>query len=101
LPAGEGGGGVSKPLVSFTDDELLEEIIRRRNARDRDGPEVKWCDECRRFVPWRDGLNVPENYNPCANRHAMKFRSPAGYNAPFGFYRTLCPDRQEIGEATG
>lgn len=88
-------------LAQFSVDELLAEIVRRRNARAARGPIVK-CDECRHFMFWLgDADKVPDGYNPCAKRHVMSFRHPEADDGPpdsnddWGHYRRVCADRED------
>lgn len=87
-------------LDSVSDEALLRELRRRLliAAQDRDEP-TEWCDDCKHFRPWTSDKPVPENYNPCAFRHEVKFAMPReedGPHGPYGFYRIICLDRVEI-----
>ena len=88
---------MSMGLAKFGTDELLEEIVRRRNARIARRPIIK-CDECRHFV--FEPLNAPDDYNPCAKQHVMSFRTPEADDGPsdqnddWGHYLRVCPDRE-------
>jgi hypothetical protein len=81
----------------ITTDELLAEIVRRRNARLSRRPIVN-CDSCWHFkADDRDGQH--DDYNPCMKGHKMSFRMPEMDNGPpeanedWGFYRNCCADR--------
>lgn len=91
---------VPNPLRKFTTDELLAEIVRRRNAIERDNSRIKnWCDDCGNFRCWTESYEPPENYNACGKGHVMKFACPplgGDPHGPAGFYRTVCPDRIPI-----
>lgn len=88
------------PLVRFTEDELLAELVRRRNATDIAKPE-HWCHDCAHFEPWdarpRKSRTMPEDFNACSKGHAMRFVVPEGCpdaQDDWGFYRTVCADRR-------
>lgn len=83
-------------LDHFTDDELLEELVRRRNSTKPRQP-ARWCEECLNYRTWAEPTPVPADYNPCLKRHAMDFHTPTDWQSPdcFGHYRTICTDRQE------
>lgn len=74
----------------------LEERAKERALRDND-EEVPSCEDCARFKPWRGRGEVPETYNPCSKRHAMRFRMPEPWENPHagGFYRLVCSDRKD------
>lgn len=79
----------------FSTDELLAEVVRRRNARISRRPIVK-CETCDHFKPCE---KADEQYNPCSKSHEMKFRLPEADDAPdanddWGFHRHCCPDRE-------
>ena len=83
-------------LSDYSDGELLEELVRRKNGDDegrRD--DINFCDNCDHFVPWDDGAAVPPQYNPCSLGHDMQFRTPVGYSNDWGFFRRVCADRLE------
>ncbi len=87
------------PLSKFTTDELMEEIVRRRNDHKEAQPK-KWCHDCRNFKPW-DGpikIDAPDNYNPCGKGHKMTFSCPpSDYTGDgTGFHRRVCEDRAEM-----
>ncbi|MCO7058297.1 hypothetical protein [Pseudomonas juntendi] len=73
----------------------LEERARERTMRERG--EVESCEDCARFKPWTSRRTMPEDYNPCSKRHAMRFRMPEPWEDPHdgGFYRLVCSDRKE------
>lgn len=82
------------PLRDFTDDDLLAELVRRRNGRTVAKPE-HWCHDCDHFKAWNEAPRkgeMPESFNPCTNGHAMKFRAPEDYGDDYGFYRLVCAD---------
>lgn len=77
-------------LDGFSDEQLLEELVRRSSRRERAMPE-SWCDNCKNFVPTYD-----ENANPCSKGHKMSFFVPQSYDLKdYGFYRRVCVDRDE------
>ena len=81
------------PLAAFSIDELLEEVVRRRNDRAQRRPVESWCDECAHF---KTKLDAGEEYNPCERGHRMSFWMPEeaeGPHAQFGYYRRVCKDR--------
>ena len=72
----------------FSDDELLEEIVRRKNGDDEGARgDIKFCDNCEHFVVWEGNKAPPEKYSPCAFSHDVKFRVPVGYSDEWGFFR--------------
>lgn len=83
-------------LRSFSDDDLIEELARRRNDRSKRKPE-RWCQDCARFVPWGidNKMPMPENYNPCSKGHAMKFHTPESLDDEFGYFVHICADRED------
>lgn len=84
-----------RALKVFTDDQLLEELIRRRNARTVATPE-HWCHDCRNFKAWSDAPRqgpMPEDFNPCTKQHEMLFVVPEEIDDEYGFYRRVCADR--------
>lgn len=88
---------MSGVLDSFTDDQLLEELVRRRNAAKSDRTPARWCEECLNFKVWQKECDPPKNYNPCAKGHEMEFHTPRAWQSPdtFGYYRVICSDRME------
>lgn len=83
------------PLREATEDELPEELARRRNARQTERVS-KFCHECAHFVPNDD---ADDSYNPCSKKHTMNFQMPEGYpeaDDDWGFYRRICADRQAM-----
>lgn len=85
-----------RPLKSFTDDQLIEELARRRNERTVATPE-HWCHDCRNFVAWADAPRkgpMPDDYNPCAKGHRMQFVVPMEIDDEYGYYRRVCADRE-------
>lgn len=87
-------GAYRSPISSFSTTELLEEIIRRKNA-DEGPPVQKWCDDCAHFVTL---LGAGESYNPCMKGHAMSFRMPDDLDDEWGFFRRVCGDRCARGD---
>ena len=84
-------------LRDYTENQLLEELARRANARGTKKPD-HWCHDCAHFVAWFDRVpaprkDCPEDYNPCAKGHAMKFIVPEEIGDEYGFYRSVCADR--------
>ena len=79
----------------FSTDELLKEIVRRRNARISRRPIVK-CEECQHFKP---SEKANDAYNPCSKGRTMSFRMPEADDGPpdqnsdWGFFLRCCPDR--------
>jgi len=84
-----------KLLAQFTTDQLLEEVVRRRNER-KDVGDVQPCDECRHFKFWTDTDEAPKDYNPCELGMRMSFHM-AGYgedpHSGIGYYRRVCASR--------
>lgn len=83
-------------LRNFSDEELLEEIVRRRNKRTVAKPE-HWCHDCVHFKAWDEvprAGNCPSDFNPCTKSHEMKFITPADVSDEYGFYRRVCADRE-------
>ena len=76
-------------LSKFSEAELLEEIVRRKNMREQKRP-VKFCESCDNFV-----LTADDDANPCSKGHKLSFRMPDDYGDldNFGFYRLICADR--------
>jgi hypothetical protein len=86
-------------LSSFTDESLMDELLRRRENRERDWSEVKWCDDCTNFQAWTREIDPPDDYNPCQLRHKMRFHVPDyDPHAPFGYYLPGCRDREETND---
>jgi len=83
------------PLREATEDELLEELTRRRNARQTTRVS-KFCDTCANFAT---KVGADDSYNPCTKGHTMSFQMPEGYpdaDEDWGFYRRICADRQDV-----
>jgi hypothetical protein len=84
-------GARANPLASFGEDELIEELARRRNARRADHP-TRWCHDCVKCVPTagKDDLR-------CTEGHSMIFHSPQDMDeanrGEYGYYRRVCADR--------
>ncbi len=87
---------MNKLLKQFSIDELLEEIVSRRNIEKKQIPK-NFCDECEHF-PF--GC-APEN-NYCKKGHKMKFLVPDDYRAielgEWGCYKNICKDRLKIAD---
>ena len=83
-------------LDHFTDDQLLEELVRRRNNAKPRQP-ARWCEECLHYRHWASPSDMPADYNPCQKRHRMEFHTPTKWQDAdcFGHYRIICTDRQE------
>lgn len=79
-----------KSFAAFTTDELLAEIVRRRNARVDRRPIVP-CDQCQHFKTSETRYD-DDTYNPCSKGHVMSFRMPDS-NDDWGHYRRVCADR--------
>lgn len=85
----------AKSFAAFSTDELLAEIVRRRNARVSRRPIVQ-CDRCSHFKP---NPEADDAYNPCSKGHEMSFRMPEADDGPpeshddWGHYRRICADR--------
>ena len=79
-------------LSKFSEAELLEEIVRRKNRREQKRP-VRFCESCDHFVLNAD--KDDDDANPCSKGHKMSFRMPENYGDldNFGFYRLICADR--------
>lgn len=82
-------------LKKFTEEELLEELVRRKNRRgdQRAKAANRWCDDCENFIFWEKACDPPDDYNPCSRGHEMKFCTPDSPNDDYGFYRIVCSDR--------
>lgn len=84
------------PLTDYTDDQLLEEIVRRQNARKTERPE-QWCHDCLHFKVWDKSGDPPQSWNVCGKGHENHFYSPQdcdeAIRGEFGFYRRVCADR--------
>lgn len=80
------------PLADFSTDQLLEELVRRRNVREQRRPVDSWCDDCAHFVVKAD---AGDGYNPCVRGHRMSFwhLDDGNPHGEFGFYRRICADR--------
>jgi len=82
-------------LSQFTTDQLLEEIVRRRQER-KDVGDVQPCDECRHFQFWTSSDEAPKDYNPCDLGKNMKFHMAGDGEDPhssLGYYRRVCASR--------
>jgi hypothetical protein len=89
-----------QPLKDYSDGELINELARRNNVREKSRPE-KWCHDCENFKGWDDDLErkhkaMTASYNPCQKGHKMQFVMPEDCgDADYGFYRRSCEDRDE------
>lgn len=84
-----------KILAQFTTDQLLEEVVRRRNER-KDVGDVEPCDQCRHFKFWTANLDPPKDYNPCDLGKRMSFHIAGDGEDPhsgIGYYRRVCESR--------
>lgn len=87
-------------LENYTDNELLEELVRRRNIAADEKPK-QWCEDCKNFVCWTEKNDPPDGYNPCSKKHEMKFFMPeCPAVEACGFYRTICSDRHSVQPVT-
>lgn len=83
----------NKALESFTTDELLGEIVRRRNAEEDREPIIP-CDDCIHFLTVEPDKVIPKNWVCCGKRHKQSFRLPTSEtDTNWGFYKRVCPDR--------
>ena len=83
-------------LSQFSDDQLFEEIVRRRNGDDNGNRgDIQFCDNCEHFIAWDEKTDTPKGYNPCSFGHDLQFRTPIGYENDWGFFRRVCADRLE------
>lgn len=91
-----------KMLAQFTTDQLLEEIVRRREDR-KDIGDVQPCDECRHFKFWIASGEAPKDYNPCELGNRMRFHMAGDGEDPhssIGYYRRVCVSRSPREGAT-
>ena len=86
----------SMHLRDYSTAQLIEELARRANGRGTKKPE-HWCHDCTHYVTWADGpaprKAMPDDYNPCTRRHAMRFLVPQDFGDEYGYYLTVCADR--------
>lgn len=77
-------------------DDLVAELRHRAKGAWRERKPIPCCDECTHFVAYtKDPSTMPEEYNPCALGHAMRFKVPESYvDHNWGFYLRGCKDRQ-------
>ncbi|MHB0927772.1 MAG: hypothetical protein ACYC3W_02455 [Candidatus Nanopelagicales bacterium] len=84
-------------LREFSTSQLIEELARRSNKRGEQKPR-DWCENCTHFIPWIEGKTpeapMPDTHNPCEMQHTMRFQVPECITDDYGFYRTVCADRQ-------
>lgn len=90
--------GRDTPLRAASVFQLIEELARRQNTSELEEPPQQWCDECKHFktgTAWQ--VEHQRGYNPCTKRHQMNFYMPQPHGDPdtFGFFRPVCPDREE------
>ena len=85
----------AKRIAEFTENELIEELARRKNVQVNLDPE-KWCHDC---AHWKS-TDKP-SANPCTKGHAMQFQMPEFPDEGGGFYRHICVDRKDIPEFPG
>ena len=87
------------PLSRYTTEALAAELARRMPETAKRRRPILPCDECEHFVAWTGGT-PPATYKPCARGHALSFRMPdeREHDAPWGFYRRGCRDREEISD---
>ena len=89
-------------LSKISTDKLMEELVRRRNARrarEESQKPIENCDECANFRVWSKRGECPDDYNPCGKGHKMRFRMPRDENPhdpDYGYYRIVCADREAI-----
>lgn len=86
------------PLTKFSTAELIEELARRQNEQPQIKPK-QWCHDCKHFVAWDDqdrNGSMPPDFNPCTKGRQMKFAEPLNFDGPFGFYLTVCADRDSF-----
>lgn len=90
------------PFKAFTDEQLIEELLRRRNDARTKAPPDRWCEDCAHFTTWSEEERkgpMPEDFNPCTKGHKMQFQMPDDdylFDAPYGFFRRICVDRTPI-----
>ncbi len=92
---------ITAKLTAFSDDELLEEILRRKNKSEHEDPERQWCDDCHNFRHYGFIEAMPDNYNPCSKGHKMSFHCPDSPSDEFGYYRRVCLDREDATPTEG
>ena len=78
-------------LRDYSDDDLLAELLRRRNAKESEEPIEHWCHDC---IQFKGNPRATDTYNPCQKKHVMNFHFPEEWESPEdnGFYRRACPD---------
>lgn len=82
-------------LETFTDQQLLDELLNRRTDRDMSDEDRISCEDCRNFKIWTKRSDPPDSYNPCGLGHSMRFHMPEGWEDPHsgGYFRAICSDR--------
>lgn len=85
-------------LDQYTEQQLMDEVLNRRIEDELGFEDLEYCEDCRHFTPYTRRGEVPETYNACGRKHTMKFRTPEGWEGPYGggFYRRFCSDRLPI-----
>lgn len=86
-------------LESFTDQQLMDELLNRRIEKAMGQEDIQYCHDCERFKPWAGRRDAPETYNPCSVGHELKFRMLEEWEGPHdehGFYRRVCSDRKGL-----
>lgn len=90
---------IIEKLSPFSTDQLLQEIVRRRNIVPRKDPyKIKFCDSCVHARFWDKQSDPPRNFNVCSKGHELSFHMPEPWespDAPYGFYRRVCADRSD------
>lgn len=88
-------------LKKYSNDELLEELVRRRNARTRKTPE-RWCHDCKHFRAWIKPGDPPSAWSVCSKGRKTSFWTPQDMNEAvgeeFGYYRRVCADRDPVAQ---
>jgi hypothetical protein len=87
---------VSNGLSGYSSDELLEELVKRRNNQETEEV-VSWCHDC---VNFKAGTPETPKNKLCSFRHKMNFRVPRdigeAHDGEYGYYRRVCKDRKLI-----
>ena len=91
---------IRQQLDAFTTDQLLEEVVRRRNQSESRKPVEAYCDACAHFRAYTGRGEAPDSWSCCSKGHKQSFRMPEDWESPhtedFGFYRRVCADRTEV-----